>query len=34
VCYSLLDNSPADVTVTDTNTLTVQINASGVFTLS
>ena len=31
---SLLDNTPADVTVTDTNTLTVQINASGVFTLS
>jgi hypothetical protein len=34
VCYSLLDNAPADVTVTTGNTLTVQINASGVFTLS
>lgn len=30
----LLDTAPADVTATDTNTLTVQINASGVFTLS
>jgi hypothetical protein len=34
VCYSLLDNSPADVTATDGNQLTVQINASGVFTLT
>lgn len=34
VCYSLLDNSPADITATDGNTLTVQVNASGVFTLS
>lgn len=32
VAHTLLDNSPADVTVTDTNTLTVQINVSGVFT--
>lgn len=30
----LLDATPADVTATDTNTFTVQINASGVFTLS
>ena len=34
VCVCLLDTTPADVTATDTNTLTVQINASGVFTLS
>ncbi len=34
VCYSLLDNSPADVTATDGNQLSVQINASGVFTLT
>lgn len=34
VCMTTLDNTPADVTVTDGNTLTVQINASGVFTLS
>mgnify|MGYP003650588357 FL=1 len=34
VAHCLLDNAPADVTVTDTNTLTVQINASGVFTLA
>tara|TARA_R110002096_G_scaffold117444_1_gene254591 strand:+ start:79 stop:507 length:429 start_codon:yes stop_codon:yes gene_type:complete len=34
VCHSLLDNTPADVTVTDGNTLTVQMNASGIFTLS
>lgn len=33
-CWSLLDNTPADVTVTTGNTLTIQINASGVFTLS
>jgi len=32
--YSLLDNAPADVTVTDGNTLTIQINASGIFTLA
>ncbi len=30
----LLDATPADVTATDTNTLTVQINASGLVTLS
>lgn len=34
VCYSLLDTTPADVTATDGNTLTISINASGVFTLS
>ena len=34
VCHSLLDNSPADVTATDGNTLTVAVNASGVFTLA
>lgn len=33
-CYSLLDTTPADVSVTDGNTLTVQINASGVFTIT
>lgn len=34
VCYTLLDNTPADVTATDGNTLTIQMNASGIFTLS
>lgn len=34
LCYCLLDDTPADVTATDTNTLTVAANASGVFTLS
>jgi hypothetical protein len=33
VCHSLLDNAPADVVVTDGNTLTVEINASGINTL-
>lgn len=32
LCHSLLDNAPADVTATDTNTFTIAINASGVFT--
>jgi hypothetical protein len=32
--YGLLDNTPADVTTTDTNTLTVQVNASGYYELS
>ena len=32
--YSLLDNAPADVTATDGNTLTVAINASGIFTVA
>lgn len=34
VAHSLLDNSPADVTATDGNTFTVQINSSGVFAKS
>lgn len=34
LCVSLLDTTPADVTVTTGNTLTIAINASGVFTLS
>lgn len=34
LCYCLLDSAPADVTVTTGNTLTVQTNASGVFTLA
>lgn len=34
LCYCLLDDTPADVTVTDGNTLTVAAHASGVFTLS
>lgn len=34
LCVSLLDTTPANVTATDGNTLTIVINASGVFTLS
>ena len=34
VAYCLLDNTPADVTATDGNTLTIQLNASGIFTLA
>lgn len=34
LCYCLLDNTPADVTATDGNTLTVEFNASGIFTLA
>lgn len=34
ICYCLLDSTPADVTATDGNTLTVQTHASGVFTLA
>ena len=34
VCYCLLDSAPADVTATDGNTLTIAMNASGIFTLS
>lgn len=30
----LLDTTPADVTATDGNTLTVQMNASGIFTIT
>lgn len=34
VCYCLLDAAPADVTATDGNTLTIALNASGIFTLA
>jgi hypothetical protein len=34
IAYCLLDSTPADVTVTTGNTLTLTINASGVFTLA
>lgn len=34
IASSLLDNTPADVTVTDTNDLTLTVDAAGVFTLS
>lgn len=34
LCYCLLDSTPGDVTATDGNTLTVAINASGIFTLA
>ena len=34
LCVSLLDTTPANVTATDTNTLTVAIAAGGVFTAS
>ena len=34
VCYCLLDSTPADVTVTTGNTLTITPNASGIFTLA
>jgi hypothetical protein len=34
LCVCLLDAAPADVEATDGNTLTVQINASGIVTLS
>ena len=34
LCYCLLDSTPADVTCSSGNTLTVTIHASGVFTLS
>jgi len=34
VAYILLDTTPADVTTTAGNTLTLQWNASGIFTLS
>ncbi len=32
VCHSLLDNAPADKVATDTNTFTITMSASGVFT--
>ena len=34
VCYCLLDSTPADVTATTGNTLTVAAHASGIFTLA
>ena len=34
LCYCLLDSTPADVTVTTGNTLTVAAHASGVFDLA
>lgn len=34
MCHSLLDNTPADVTVTDGNTLTVEMNVLGISTLA
>ena len=34
ICYCLLDSTPADVTCTTGNTLTIDISASGVFTLA
>jgi len=33
IAYGLLDDTPADVTTTDTNTLTLSINALGFFTV-
>lgn len=33
-CYTLMDNTPADVTATSGNTLTIQMNASGILALS
>jgi len=34
LCYALLDSTPADVTATDGNTLTVAFHSSGIFTLA
>ena len=34
LCYCLLDSTPADVTVTDGNPLTITIDASGIFDLA
>lgn len=34
LCYCELDSTPADVTATTGNTLTVTFNASGIFTLA
>jgi hypothetical protein len=34
VCYCLLDSTPADVTATNGNTLTIALHASGIFTLA
>ena len=34
LCYCLLDSTPADVTVTTGNSLTVALHSSGIFTLA
>ena len=34
LCYCTLDNTPADVSATDGNTLTLAFNVSGLFTLA
>ena len=34
LCYCLLDSTPADVTATTGNTLTIALHASGIFTLA
>ncbi len=34
VAYGLIDNTPADVTTTDGNTLTINVNANGWFTVA
>lgn len=34
ICYCLLDSTPADVTASSGNALTVTMNASGAFTLA
>ena len=34
VCYGLIDSTPANVTVTDGNTLTFNVNAAGLYTIS
>lgn len=34
LCYCLLDSTPADVSASSGNTLTIQFHASGIFTLA
>jgi hypothetical protein len=34
ICYCILDATPTDVTTTSGNTLTINMNASGIFTLT
>lgn len=34
ICHCLLDDTPADVTATDGNTLTISMNASGILTVA
>ncbi len=34
ICFSLLDNTPADIVIGSGNSFTLQINASGVLTLA